>query len=998
MSGEGHRTHGPDGLARIDAGEQPGGTIGRYVVVSRLGEGAMGMVYLAYDPQLDRRLALKVLRRRLRSSRSAEERKQRLRREARAMAQLNHPHVVTVHDVGVADGRVFLAMDYVPGQDLREWLEVQRHPWRKVLRTFIYAGRGLAAAHAAGVIHRDFKPENVLVGEDGSVKVMDFGLARPCADRSRSSGVSDTREVSADRLAERAPTARTVPVGSEPEPGERAERSPCEPNSADDDPYPAIPEDIQPSMVLTRSGDVLGTPSYMAPELFQGGEADAQTDQFAFCVALYEGLYGVRPFAGESMAALAFNMHRERITPPPRNSRVPAWLGRLVRRGLALRPDRRYPSVEALLEALIEGAARQRLQRAGVLGLGLVLAGGGLSYALVPSPTPCRAGQERLAEVWNEERSAAIAAAFESTAVPYADEVLARARERLDDYAESWVGVYTQVCEATAVHKHQTPAELDRRIACLDDRLAELDALLQVLGEADRRVAERAAQAASDLRGPGTCAAESLAPDPEATSPDYQRQVDILRGRLLRAEALENGGRYEDAASLSREIAVEAELLGEVRLHAEALVQLGAADDMGGDYEAAALHLRKAYFVANEAGLDDVAAQAAVDMIRAEAVRLHHRDEGLAWARHAEVALDRSNASDVLWGRYHAAMGALYLEGFELDSAREHYDEALAIARKTRGEDHEDVASLLAYRAFVQEQAGRSEDAMKSFDKALEITRRALGPKHPALATLHNNYAVVLFGRQDLQRSQEQLEKALVIQRAALGEHPATATFIDNLGVLIVARGDLERGRVLLEEALAMRERIFGSDHYALAHSLANLADVLRLEGDLGGAQRDYERALGILEKGEDPGTPHRGRMLASLGMLALFEGAIQRGHDQCQRAVQMIDPLVGDQHVVLVEPLTCLGWSLLELEQPEQALAPLERAYGMVELAQVDFPALVRVLLARALTEVEGDAERATRLRAEAREIYAQGIYEPPERVAAWLDDPPNDPPNDPK
>ena len=974
----------PPASGRTDPGERPGATIGRYVVVSRLGEGAMGMVYLAYDPKLDRRVALKVLRRRIRSSRASHERQQRLRREAQAMAQLNHPHVVTVHDVGVADGRVFLAMDYLEGQTLRSWLDAKRRPWNKVLRTLIYAGQGLAAAHAAGVIHRDFKPENVLVGNDGAVAVMDFGLARPRSGGERSSGAVDTGEAAGNAPPERAPTgaAPTLELDEPLEPE-------LEPDDEPDDEPGREWWRAEGPMQLTRSGDVLGTPSYMAPELFEGADASASTDQFAFCVTLYEALYGVRPFAGETMAALAFNTRRGRITPPPRDARVPAWLGRLVRRGLATDPERRHPSMQALLDALIQGAGRRRTRQAGAAALGLVVLGGALSYALVPAAEPCRGGQHRLQQVWNDERATTIAAAFEATGLSYADEALARARQRLDTYAEAWVGVYTEVCEATAVHGRQSPAELDRRIACLDERLAELDALLQVLGEADHRVAERAAQAASELRGPGTCAAELSVERTEAADPAREQQRHALRARLRRAEALESAGRYELAAALARELAAEAELRGEVELHAEALVQLGTAEDMAGNYETAAEHLRQAYFVANEHGLDAPAALAAVALVTAEGIHLARSEDGLSWARHAEAALQRLGPDDdALRGRYHSARGSLSLELFELDEARRHYEQALAIERRTLGDDHERVALLLTYLGSVLEQSGESEDAVASFEQALEIHRRALGPDHPELAALHNNYAVVLFGRQDYAGAQAQLEQGLEIQRKALGEHPATALFIDNLGGLLVMQGKVAQGRALIEEALTMREKLLGPEHPALVNSLTNLASARERDEDWGAARQLYERAQDIIEKTGEPHTQQVAVLSFNLGMLDLREGAAQRGHDRCQQAVEIFEQAGGPEHRELAEPLMCLGWAQLELRQPWAAFTNLERALAIRGEGQGEYGALVRVLLAQALVETGGDSTRAAKLRAKARRRYRALPHSPPERVAAWLRD----------
>ena len=975
----GRRPAATSGHGKADPGERPGATIGRYVIVSRLGEGSMGMVYLAYDPKLDRRVALKVLRRRVRSSRATEERQQRLRREAMAMAQLSHANVVTVHDVGVADGRVFLAMDYLEGQTLRDWLDGKRRPWNQVLRKLVYAGQGLAAAHAAGVIHRDFKPENVLVGNDGSVKVMDFGLARPRAGPERSSGVTEVHR-SSKRAAEAAEVAEPPPTEPEPDPDDA---------EADDDPRDWWKAEGQ--VDLTRSGEVLGTPSYMAPELFDGGEANAATDQFAFCVALWEALYGVRPFAGETMAALAFNTKRGQITSPPRRAGVPAWLGRLVRRGLSTEPDRRWPSMQVLLDALVQGAGRRRVQRAGLVAVGLVVLGGGLSYALVPPSEPCRGGRDRMQEVWNDDRVATITGAFEATGAAYAGEALVRARQRLDDYAEAWVSTYTEVCEATAVHARQSPEELDQRIACLDARLAELDALLQVLGEADKRVAEHAAQAASALRSPTTCAAEEL-DDPEADDADPERKQvrQDLRARMLRAEALERAGRYDDAAALAQEIAAEAELHGQSDLHGEALVQLGVAEDGAGDYATASEHLRQAYFVANAQGLDLVSAKAALALVTTEGIHLVHGDEGFSWARHAEAALQRGDPKSPLWGRYHAALGSLHLQRFELSDARAHVEQALQLERAALGEDHERVALLLTYLGIVLEQSGQSEGAVASFEQAIEIHKRALGPRHPELAGLYNNYAVILFGRQDWPAAQVQLEQAVAIQRDTLGDHPTTALLLDNLGSTLVQQGKLKAGHALMEEALAMREKTLGAEHPAVAQSLINLASVVASDDDdPGAARRMLERALSILEKTGESSNEQQAVLLANLGLLDLYEAAVQRGHDRCQQAVAIFEKEGGPTARGLPEPLMCLGWAQLELEEPGAALASLERALTIRGEGQGDYGALVRLLLSRALVKAGGDAKRAAELRVDARRRFRKLDSEPPERVAAWLRDP---------
>ena len=278
-------------------------TIGRYELRDRLGAGAMSTVFLAHDPGLDRKLAIKLLS----CTGRGPNFQLRLRREAQAMARISHTHVVAVYDVGAFNDELFLAMEYVEGGTLAEWLE-QPRSWEQVLEVFVGAGRGLAAAHAAGLIHRDFKPANVLINTHNHAKVTDFGLV----------------------CASQAPPAP----------------DPHSPRSALETP-------------LTQAGAVLGTPAYMSPEQFFGQPADARSDQFAFCVALHEALWGVAPFVGRTMEELGQNMLHNRRNPRPPDTEVPPRLEPIIERGLERLADRRWASMEELLEALSQAPPRQ---------------------------------------------------------------------------------------------------------------------------------------------------------------------------------------------------------------------------------------------------------------------------------------------------------------------------------------------------------------------------------------------------------------------------------------------------------------------------------------------------------------------------------------------------------------------------------------------------------------------------------------------------------------
>ncbi|MEM9452970.1 MAG: protein kinase [Myxococcota bacterium] len=332
------------GQTEQDEGEDDEYTeIGRFKVQHKIASGGMGVVFAAKDEQLDRILAVKVLH--TRENRN-EEAYGRMMREARAMARLSHPNVVQVHEVGEVDGKVFVAMEYVQGLTLRKWLKAERRSWRDVLEIFRQAGQGLMAAHSAGIVHRDFKPDNVIVSKDYRVKVLDFGLAR-WHDPSDPTYFDESTSIDGEEPVSRSGPHEATYMGE--------------------------------GGSLTRTGFVMGTPAYMSPEQHKGFPADARSDQFSFCVALYEALYGRRPFPGRSFQQVARTITEEAPLPRPTDSRVPKWLHRVVMRGLSRNPAQRFPSMEALLSGFEDFQAKVDARNANMLrletGLGSMLVG-----------------------------------------------------------------------------------------------------------------------------------------------------------------------------------------------------------------------------------------------------------------------------------------------------------------------------------------------------------------------------------------------------------------------------------------------------------------------------------------------------------------------------------------------------------------------------------------------------------------------------------------------
>jgi serine/threonine protein kinase len=308
--------------------------VGRYSVLRRLGRGGMSTVYRAYDPELDRQIALKLV---TTWDDADSEGPARLVREARAMAKITHPNVAAVYDVGLVDDGVYIAMELIEGPTLDAWTRATARPWTEILRMYLLAGRGLAAAHDAGLVHRDFKPDNVMVGLDDRPRVLDFGLARPAA-------TDDDDELLL-------PDESSIPMPRPPPTPWDASisglRATLGPQSA------SISGSFDLSIAVTRTGIVTGTPAYMAPEQHLGELGGPGSDQFAFCVSLWEALYRQRPFAGDNFFEVADAIVEGRLLPPPAQPRVPGWITHLLERGLAREPEQRHPSMRSLLASFV---------------------------------------------------------------------------------------------------------------------------------------------------------------------------------------------------------------------------------------------------------------------------------------------------------------------------------------------------------------------------------------------------------------------------------------------------------------------------------------------------------------------------------------------------------------------------------------------------------------------------------------------------------------------
>ena len=589
--------------------ELPRGTnIGRHILLDKIGEGGMGIVYAAYDSDLDRKVAIKFLspdRARPRkiappsrgtshgAARSSE-RRLRIRR-------------------GNARQARFLIMEFVEGVNLSGWLAEKPRTPSEILAVFRAAGQGLAAAHAAGIIHRDFKPGNVLVDRQGRARVTDFGLAR-----ARRGEADDNEREHDDDAQVDEDAASDVEGGS----------------------FASSLLDAS----LTRTGEVHGTPSYMAPEQHSDGPTDARSDQFSFRVALYEGLYREHPFRGANAAELVKNVLTGGIHPAPAHSSGPRWCRRVLLRGLRTKPEERFPSMDALLAALERPlrTARQRIGLAVAGTVGVAFIAGGFVFGREPDEDRCTGGRAELAKVWGPTNATDVHAAFVATDRPHAQSSAARVVQRLRVYGGEWTAMHRATCQATA-RGEQSADLLDRRMACLGRRLSQVGALVELfIRRADGGVVDKAIDMVSKLEPLAQCADVALLeqmalpadPAKRARIAELQRQVD-------QADAEQAAGRPQVAADGARAVIQTERALDFAPLRAQARRVLGRSlCDLNGSADARE-ELLGALSLAERTGDGRLAVRLLIDLLPVIGLRQKHYSEARLIGRMIEAALER---------------------------------------------------------------------------------------------------------------------------------------------------------------------------------------------------------------------------------------------------------------------------------------------------------------------------------------------------------------------
>jgi tetratricopeptide (TPR) repeat protein len=746
----------------------PGSRIDRYQVLGAIGRGAMGEVYAAYHPDLDRRIALKVVSE---SGAHAPERRARLLREARAIARLSHPNVVAVHDAGTFGDRVYIAMEFIAGETMDVWLRSKQRTVGEITDVFVAAGRGLAAAHAAGIIHRDFKPQNVMVGKDGSVRVMDFGLAR---------------------LAEE-PVETTDPDAG-----------------SDDDVSP------QPATV-TKTGALVGTLAYMAPEQFRHEPPDARADQFSFCVAFHEALHGQRPALSHLKATVA--AADGETSGAARPSGAPAWLRAVIARGLSHDRDRRFRSMDALLAAIARG--RTRIRRAvwtlaAVVTMALLTAGAWRLGAA--RRVSCAVPPDRLAGAWTpgvdkDPRHQAIHRAFRATGRPNAETSWQRVSKVLDAYIGQWSAMYTETCEATHVRGEQSAEVLDLRMSCLGENLDQVRALTDVLMSADEAAVSRAVAGAQSLTSVARCADVRLLrlavppPRDDAT----MKAVQELRRSMNDVQALWGVGTNRE--SLRRAVALRprVESVGYKPLLAELLELIGALEsEVEGDAVKAESTLLDAVFTAESIRDDITAARAASHLIFIVGVRLGRYREAAVWLRFANAALDRAGAGHERIRAWVLNNHACVLEAQgDLEGAKELVEQAIAMKERAVGKNTPDVAVSVNNLSFLLNDLRRHQEALAAASRAIDILKQNGDPDSQTLAVSygHEGRALLALGRPG--EAEAAFAESIRIFRANLAwQGPDFAEELQGLGEAEIVQGRPANAISPLEESLKIWEKV----------------------------------------------------------------------------------------------------------------------------------------------------------------------------------------------
>ncbi len=785
----------------------PGGTMGRFVVLGALGSGGMGVVLCAFDPELDRKVAIKVLR----SSGAGVETRVMLQREAQAMAKLAHPNAVTVYEVGRAGEHLFIAMELVDGATLRSWLAEEARDWRAVVSMFLGAGRGLQAAHDAGVVHRDFKPENVLIGRDGRPRVSDFGLAESGMqlDDLRSGGQGD------------------------------------------------------PSTSLSIGSAVVGTPRYMAPEQWTNGEVDARSDQFAFCVALWMALGGRPPFVGDTADelrdAVVAGKRREGAAGAARD--VPAWLWTLLDRGLAVDPAQRWPSLGALLDAIVERMTVRRrtwvLGGAAVMALSLGGAALAASHGTRAAVEVCAPPDARLEAVWGPARKAALATRLRAIDPTHGAARHAAAAAVFDRAAPAWRDMFVETCRANRVEHRQSDTVLDARMKCLDKWLQGLDGAVRTLEAAsDAGALAGAIKATAGVTPLADCADVDalLAAQELPDAPAARAEAQAILADVAAANADRRAGKTEGLAARADAIVARARTLGHDLTLSRAIAVRWRIAVSGGDIPGGLVFLRELTEVAARGGDDVEAAKTWALMGRLTAQFQGQPEQARIMMLAARAASARAGDPPLVRAEVLANEADVLTSAGDSDGALRALDESRGMLLRA-GADQPgsplagQLAGLLQSVGEAHWYAGRLDAALPPLREAITLLDRAYGPDTTEVAGVYLDLAQVLRDHKRYPEALAAVDHSVRIRAARDPSAADTAVAISTRASILAYLGRTTEAIADAERAVALGAASLPPDDGQLLALRATVADIFSDAGRSSDAALIYRDLLSIADR-----------------------------------------------------------------------------------------------------------------------------------------------------
>ncbi len=923
--------------------------LGRLVILDKIGAGGMGTVYSAYDPRLDRKVAVKVMHA-VDPAANA-----RLLRECRALAKLAHPNIIGVFDAGDETGAVHVVMELASGVPLRTWIDAPDRTWRDVVRVLAEVAAGLAAAHRAGLVHRDVKPDNILVGD--RARLVDFGLAL-------------------DPARTDAPSTVGVTI-----PGSQRGKKAAE---------------IAATELLTDDHGA-GTPSYMAPEVLAGGRATPASDQFSFGVTLYEALYGERPYAGTTRGELrdaalrAADAVRKRSTlssrspksvkpesaePPPTTrrprERPPAWVDAIVRRTLAPIAAERFANLDEVATELSRDRRRRRRLALAVAAALVVGAGiGALAYRARGGPSEvvevvsCD-GASRVDAVWNPKEAERVRARLGD--VPWATTTV----DAMGRAAATWNASFRTVCEATRVRGEQSDRLLELRMRCLDRVLDRIGALTEAM-ESPLEATERAEAPSSVTLLPQSERCLTLTDPAELALPaDPKQRADIIEieRELDHAWAAYMLGRYRAAHTRSTALLERSQKIDHPPLNAAVLVIAAAIEGRAGESHKAREMLDRAAVIAAKARAPELELAVWERRLREE-LWAGHFDRVIEWAATGEAAAARAGLEG---GEIAAIVGDAYRLSGKLGLARDKLEKALASRDRIR----EDQRAMIEMNlGSIDLALGKSTAAELHYQRAYDRAHRALGDDHPTLAIHLDRLAEVARARGRIKEALEIHDRSITLRRKAFGEEDrSNATAHMHRAETLLEAGRIDEALAEAITARTIRIKALGKYSGRVAEIEALIGDIAVARGQLVEARDAYTRAHDIVEDYDDD----RRLAGAAIASPVLFSGKPPPGGPfdpavllPLARGVGIAMPLdvkriatdAGKLEPFSVERITTIA--------PKLALLPRDRAQPLVAALLARYRAAGPV--DAALSIAVADLLLATGDRTNAAAIYAQAI-----------------------